>query len=47
MTDAVFDGFRKADPQRDSIRRGLWKPVSLSVPGYSGGVYGGDVIFSS
>jgi hypothetical protein len=47
MTKGVYDGFRKADPQRDSIQRGLWKPISLFVPGYTGGVYGGDVTFSS
>lgn len=46
MTKAVYDGFRKANPQRDSVQRGLWQSVSLSVPGYSGGIFGGDVIFS-
>jgi adenylate cyclase len=46
MTKTVYDGFRKANPQRDSLQRGLWRPVSLFVPGYNGGIFGGDVIFS-
>jgi adenylate cyclase len=46
MTKAVYEGFRKANPQRDSVQRGLWKPVSLFVPGYNGGIFGGGVIFS-
>jgi adenylate cyclase len=46
MTKAVYDGFRKANPHRDSVQRGLWKPASLSVPGYTGGIFGGDVISS-
>jgi len=46
MTKAVYEGFRKANPQRDSVQRGLWKPVSLFVPGYKGGIFGGGVTFS-
>jgi hypothetical protein len=46
MTKTVYDGFRKANPQRDSLQRGLWRPVPLFVPGYNGGIFGGDVIFS-
>lgn len=45
MTKAVYEGFRKANPQRNSVQRGWWKPVSLFVPGYSGGIFGGNLIF--
>jgi hypothetical protein len=45
MTKAVYDGFRRANPQRDSVLRGLWKPVSLFVPGYNGDIFGACVIF--
>jgi len=47
MTKAVYEGLRKVNPQCDSVQRGLWKPESLFVPGYSGGIFGGDVIFST
>jgi class 3 adenylate cyclase len=46
MTKAIYDGFRKANPQRRSLHQGLWKPISLFVPGYNGRIFGGDVIFS-
>jgi hypothetical protein len=45
MTKTVYDGFRKANPQTASVQRGWWKPVSLFVPGYSGGIFGADLIF--
>jgi adenylate cyclase len=44
MTKTVYEGFRKANPQRDSVQRGWWNPVSLFVPGYNGGIFGGNVI---
>jgi adenylate cyclase len=44
MTKTVYDGFRKANPQRNSVQHGWWKPVSLVVPGYSGGIFGADLI---
>jgi adenylate cyclase len=45
MTKTVYDGFRKANPHCNSVQRGWWQPVSLYVPGYSGGIFGGNLIF--
>jgi class 3 adenylate cyclase len=44
MTEAVFKGFKSANPDTLSIQKGWWTPKSVSVPGYAGKVYGGDVI---
>jgi hypothetical protein len=41
----VYDGFRKAKPQRDSAQRGWRKLLSLFFPEYNGGIFGGDVGF--
>lgn len=47
MTAPVFEGFKRENPQRDSILNGWWSvQPSLSLPGYSGTVYGGDVHFT-
>jgi hypothetical protein len=43
MTQLVYDGFRQASPAED--KPGWWTPQSVSVPGYIGKVYGGDVIY--
>jgi hypothetical protein len=45
MTAAVWSGYRKAEPDSSSVQQSMFKEVSLRVPGYSGKVYGGDVIF--
>jgi adenylate cyclase len=48
MTAPVYQGFRKAKPDADSIKGGWWtERKGLSVPGYTGKVYGGDVIFTA
>lgn len=46
MAEVVWNGFRAAVPD-DNIVKGKWiKKVSVEVPGYAGGVFGGDVIFT-
>lgn len=45
MTAPVFNGFRAARPTDDTITNGWFKKVDIEVPGYTGDVYGGDVIF--
>lgn len=47
MTKVVWDGFRLAQPQDVSVKNGWFKSVKVDVPGYSGEVFGGDVIWTS
>lgn len=47
MTKAVFDGFKKARPNADSIVNNRWSQKHLEVRDYDGEVYGGDVIFKA
>lgn len=46
MTEDVFNGFKKANPDNISLKKGWWKSQSIDVPGYNGIIYGGDVIFT-
>lgn len=46
FTKSVFDGFKKARPNADSIKNGWWSKRNLDVRDYDGDIYGGDVIFS-
>lgn len=46
ITEAVFDGFKKARPDSDSIRNGWWSKKKLDIRDHDGDVYGGDIIFS-
>ncbi|TBG08447.1 adenylate/guanylate cyclase domain-containing protein [Rhizobium leguminosarum] len=47
MTKLVYDRFKQACPDDSSIKNGWFKKIDrLTVTGYSGDVYGGDVIFS-
>jgi adenylate cyclase len=46
MTEAVFDGFKRARPNANSIKNSWYKEVRARVEGYSGKVYGGDVVFT-
>lgn len=46
MTKAVFDGFQMARPGAPEIRNSWFELCDVTVPGYSGQVYGGDVIFT-
>jgi class 3 adenylate cyclase len=45
MTEVVYQGYRKAMPDADSIKKGWWHRVAVSVPSYDGGVYGGNLVF--
>jgi len=45
MTQAVLDGFKAAQPDDNTIKKNLWKEQSLTVSGYGGRVFGGDVIY--
>jgi len=45
MTKAVYDGFRSARPQADILVNKWLRRVDVSVPEYSGEVYGGDFWF--
>lgn len=47
MTQAVFDGYRKASPNAPAVVNDWYKQVPVSVAGYDGNVFGGDVIFSA
>lgn len=46
MAEVVWDGFRAAAPGDKIVQGGWIKKVDVNVPGYSGAVYGGDVIFT-
>tara|TARA_R110002072_G_scaffold284396_5_gene448667 strand:+ start:364 stop:1311 length:948 start_codon:yes stop_codon:yes gene_type:complete len=47
MTKAVYDGFKAAKPNADSIKNGWWSKNNAGVKDYDGEIYGGDVIFSA
>lgn len=47
MTQAVYEGLKKAHPDDKSIQEGWWKEQSLNVKDYNGTIFGGDVIFTS
>ena len=44
MTKAVYDGYKSANPNADSIKNGWFSKKSINVRDYSGDIYGGDVI---
>jgi class 3 adenylate cyclase len=44
MTKAVYDGYKSANPNADSIKNGWLSKKSINVRDYSGDIYGGDVI---
>lgn len=45
MTKPVYDGFKNACPEDNTIKNDLWKVVKVPATAYSGTVYGGDIIF--
>ena len=47
MTKAVFEGYKAARPDASSTKEGWYKERALKVSGYSGKVYGGDVIWTT
>jgi hypothetical protein len=46
ITAAVWHGFRKAKPNSNIVKQPLFKKVDVQVSGYSGDVFGGNVIFT-
>ncbi|MDT8843801.1 adenylate/guanylate cyclase domain-containing protein [Paraburkholderia fungorum] len=46
MTSSVYDGYRKENPAAQSITQSWYRRYEISVPGYNGQIYGGDVIFT-
>jgi len=47
MTDPVYRALKSAHPTVDYVTNGWFKPVAVEVPGYTGTVQGGDVIFTA
>lgn len=47
MTKSVYDGFKRACPDDNSIKKGLWSKTNITVKDYSGEIYGGNVIFTA
>lgn len=48
MTEPVYRRFKSENPTADSVTKGWYsKRPGLSVPGYSGTIYGGDVYFTA
>lgn len=47
MTKVVKDGFYSERPNDKSVTSGWWSKVDVSVPGYSGDVWHGDVHFTA
>ena len=46
MTEAVYNGFRRADPERECIKKKWIKRLNARVPESSAAIYGGDVIYT-
>jgi hypothetical protein len=46
MSKLVWDGFRAAKPNDDSVTKGWFRAVDVEVPGLNSAVFGGDVIFT-
>jgi adenylate cyclase len=47
MTVPVYNGFKAARPDDQSVKGGWFKKVAVKVPGYKGDIYGGDVHFAA
>lgn len=43
MSEVVYNGYKKENPNADSIRNNWWKIKSRKIPDYNGKVYGGDL----
>jgi adenylate cyclase len=46
ITKDVFDGLKKEAPNEQSLKEGWWRKQNISVSGYSGDVFGADIIFT-
>jgi hypothetical protein len=47
MTQSVYEGLKKSHPKDKGIQEGWWTKQSVSVKGYDGTIFGGDVIFAA
>lgn len=46
ITQAVYEGLQKENPNDNSLKQHLWKKESVKVRDYDGKVLGGDIIFT-
>jgi class 3 adenylate cyclase len=46
ISESVYNGFKKANPDDNSIKEKMWKIKSRKIPDYSGKLYGGDITFT-
>ncbi len=46
ITESVYNGFKKANPEDTSIKENMWKTKSRKIPDYSGKLYGGSITFT-
>jgi adenylate cyclase len=47
MTKAVWNGFKRAEPNSTTIQKAMFDKVNLVVPGYTDDIFGGRVEFTS
>ena len=45
ITESVYNGFKGANPDIDSIKNKWWKKQTRNITGYSGIYYGGDITY--
>ncbi|MDR9820597.1 adenylate/guanylate cyclase domain-containing protein [Rhizobium hidalgonense] len=45
MTEKVWSGYKKAMPNSNAVTGGYFNEIKLSVPGYQGKIFSGDVIY--
>lgn len=47
MSQKVWEEFKKNNPERNSVKNGLWNLQNVKVPEYTGQIIGGDVYWTS
>lgn len=47
MTQSVYEGLKKSHPNDQCIQEGWWRKQPVTVKGYDGTIFGGDVIFTA
>ena len=47
MTEPVYRNLKAGHPNVDYVQNGWFNKVVVEVPGYTGDVYGGDVVFTA
>lgn len=45
VSDSVYNGYKKDNPEVPSIKNNWWKKQTRIIPDYSGTVYGGDITY--